>query len=342
MLRSSQPTKGRAWLRLAPPAVWLMRGLLAACWLLTAEALFWTNVSRPLWIWLPLALGYVAAAGLILDAAVRFRVRDLFGGALLGGLFALVSGAVLNPAYGLENLPVTLGTRVMGAHAVAGMLGLWLFLRLLDGLPSGRAWWGGVIVVGVFWGVWAQGIGALSGTDAPLLPLWSVALVGGACGLLVIGLAWGIQRVPLHDEDALRLSPLEYGLCSAVLVAWIAWGLFSGDLPRNGLSALILIASFALVVLWFQERPESVSVLVKRLPAQRINLLVALGALLVMIVLATALYALLPQIPAGERPTYLRGLGVLFGVFGLTWLPSVSLVLGVRAYRQTMRTGKML
>ncbi|MFZ4816413.1 MAG: hypothetical protein ACOYL5_17895, partial [Phototrophicaceae bacterium] len=92
-MRSSQPTKGRAWLRLAPPAVWLMRGLLAACWLFTAEALFWTNVSRPLWIWLPLALGYVAAAGLILDAAVRFRVRDLFGGALLGGLFALVSGA---------------------------------------------------------------------------------------------------------------------------------------------------------------------------------------------------------------------------------------------------------
>ncbi len=117
---------------------WFVRLLLAALLGFASEVLLWTQPTRPLLDWALLALGYLALSGLLLEIAARYRLRDAFGLLTLAGIYGMLNGLILNPATALIDVPRTLITRAMGAHAVAGLIALALFLALTRGGLRGR------------------------------------------------------------------------------------------------------------------------------------------------------------------------------------------------------------
>ena len=77
-------------------AIWFYRLLLAVLLLFGSEFLVWLNpFQRPLTDWLLLGVGYLALACLLLDLAVRFRLRNLYDVMVLAAIYGLLSSLLL-------------------------------------------------------------------------------------------------------------------------------------------------------------------------------------------------------------------------------------------------------
>ncbi len=138
---------------------WIARGLLAALLLFASEVVLWTNpTGRAPLEWLLLAVGYLALAVLLLDLAARYRIRDLFGLLALAGIYGLISSLALNSQTALAEVPRTWATRVMGAHTLAGLGALLLFLTFTSARSRGLLL--AAVVSGLLWGVWVRGTSA--------------------------------------------------------------------------------------------------------------------------------------------------------------------------------------
>ncbi len=321
------------------PPIWTTRLLLAACLFFASEVILWTDVARPVWTWPFVVLGYVGVAALLLDLMTRYRVHELFGGLVLAGVYGLLASALLNPAVAFVGLPLSLVTRVMGAQTAAGVLGLALYLGLVGGVRRNRLWIGAV-GIGLVWGVWVRGTPLVVGvpetaTTLPLMLTWGL-LAGG----WVLALAQAAARLPLTNGGVVGLTRLLWGGVGAALVVVLAVRGFQGYITRDVLSYVLVLLFFCIVILWFQHSDENTTLLALRTPPSSpplLNLVMALGLLL-------GAGALAYQLPTSEDSTVgaLQLISVAFGGFGLAWLPAVCVVLGVRAYRHTTRTGKSL
>lgn len=332
--RKATPRPGRL-------AAWLRRLLLAVCLFFGGEVLLWTDVTRPLWGWPLVALGYVAAAALLIDFIRRFRVYELFGLLVLAGLYAVLAGGLLNPETTLIELPRTFVSRVMGAQFVAGALGFGLFFWLLRPArlrPFGLAL---AAIGGGLWAVWVRGQSLLVYVPPLAAPpsLLAVGLAGGSLAL-ALALAVLIARIPPAEDTTLALRPLEAVPLVGVLVGLAAFGLWRGALDSVGLAYGATVGLFCVLVLWFQAR---------RVPGHLLDAApgasVALGGIaghMAVFVLVGGGVLLGFRWEDGFGRQVFEALALVLSVMGLTWLPGVSLVLGVRAYRQQARTGKLL
>ncbi len=349
--------------------------LLALLLAFGSEILVWTNpLGRPLLEWLLLIPGYLALSAVLLDFIVRYRVRDLFGALILTGIYALAGALVLNPASTLNDLPRTLVTRIMGAHALiaAEMIGLFLVLTG-GGKRTSRNLLIGCAVVGLAWGIWVKNWPQEEGYGAVSLP---TMLAFGAVGLVLIALYLyvvlprlqaGIFRTspsdslavngegearpvilgtkissPSASDDSLNvhlLSPRGWLMIIGVLMVLLMVRLLQGQVIGAGLILCPLLLVLCWGILWFRERKRGDTLLDHHVPIRPLSLPYLLLAAVIFLGVGVFAYNL-PDIKLGTiTPFTLIGLG--FTAYGLAWLPTVSLVLGVQGYLRQLATRKM-
>lgn len=331
--------------------------LLALLLAFGSEILVWTNpVGRPLLEWVLLIPGYLALSAVLLDFIVRYRVRDLFGALLLTGIYALAGALVLNPASTLNDMPRTLVTRIMGAHALIAAEMVGLFLVLTGGKSTNRNLLIGCTVVGLAWGIWVKHWPQEEGYSAVSLPTM-LAFGAGGIALTVIYLyvvlpRWQGSEAPANQPTAItsptvsdeRLNVLllarrDWMIVIAVLAVLLVVRLLQGQVIGAGLILCPLLMVLCWGILWFRERKRGDTLLDGRLPIRPLvlsYLILAAG-----VFLAVGIFAYnLPDIQFGTiTPFTLIGLG--FTAYGLAWLPTVSLVLGVQGYLRQLATRKM-
>lgn len=315
---------------------WKVRVLVAVCLFFGAEVVLWTDMSRPLWMWLPVGLGYVAAGALIVDSLVRFRVFDLFSLLTLAGVFAVIGGIILNPGTALANLPITLVSRVMGEQVMAGVIGLVMVMGLRRGWGDLGVAVGAALAVGVFWGVWAKGF-AVEGVDTDRLPLAGLVSVGAVSAVVVLVVArWQPREI---DSAMLRLSRVELGAVIGVLVALMILGGVMGTITREAIGYGGILVTLLGLMLWFQTPTKAVPLVIDTpptgAPVRRLG--VEMGLVAAFVVAGGGAY-LIPA-PQPDTISLTAIFAALLGTMGLIWLPGVCLVVGIRAYRQQVRTG---
>ena len=315
---------------------WILRGMLAACLLFASEVIFWTDATRPVWGWGLLVPAYVAVAAVLLDLWVRFRVYDVFGVLVLAGTYGNLAATVLNPAVTLEGLPISLVTRIMGSQTVAGLLGLVLMLSLLRG-RAGRGVLIGAAGVGILWGVWVRG-GVPLLLNAPDVSLSVMMIAGILGGGLVVLLAYFTRQLPLPDENALKLAPTTWGVMLIVLAIPFTAYLLRGNITREAISYVVTILFLCVTILWFQARPSGTSLIADYLQSAPMPFPMWSTAIVILLAAGAGGY-ILPPPTTNDEIGILGALSVALGAFGLVWLPAVCLVLGVRAYRTSARTG---
>jgi hypothetical protein len=319
---------------------WLLRLVLAVCLGFASEVLLWTDSTRGGWLWLPLIPGYVVIAAVLLDLMVRFQVRELFGLLLLAGVYALLISWTLNPVVTLQEIPIHLMTRVMGAQFMAGAAGLGLFAVLLRDRPPKVTLIALSALAGAFWGVWVAGYPLVLDDPARLVPL-NRMLATGIIGLaLVLAGGWVITCVADVTSRMLRLTRLEWAVVVAVLGAMLAmWTLFEASVV-NAAGGIITLLVYCVLALWFQANPNAPTWLDRLLPVRIVGWPWLLVSAIVFLTAGVWTFQLPP--PTAEAPGALAALSIAFGTLGLMWLPAVSLVLGLRAYRRSLSPDRLL
>ena len=321
-------------------STWLVRLLFAAMLMFGSEILVWVNPpGRSLLDWLILIPGYILLAALVLDLTVRYRVRDLFGALVLTGVYSLLAALIINPQYAFLDMPRTFITRVLGAHSLLATEMLGLFLALTGGSHkrARRFLFLGCLIVGFAWGIWVrwwpldEGYGLVDMTTM---------LLYGIAGIFVIGVLLAVipSRTTHLSPENLRLSRVGWGITFLLLVGLFVLRLLQGSVDLGGviLAGILLVICWA--ILWFRERPKGETLLDGHIPIQPLPLRFLVVALLIFFAAAIAAYNLpLIQIQQANQLTLI---GVGFTAYGLTWLPTVSLVLGMRAYGRQISKGR--
>jgi len=322
-------------------ALWLMQMLWALLLLLGAEILLWRDPpSRRLDEWLLLLVGYYIVAVLVLDTAMRARVRDLWGVMLLAGVAAVLNVLFLNPLTTLSGDAGEILTRVNGALWLLSleMFGVYVVLCRGKGvmvLPL----WAGSIIVGFFWAV---------------LVWWTPAFMPGAFRPVILEELFAYLMVPLvpllivyaalrqhtHRLTASRflLGARDYALVILALLSFFIWNVLQGAYTQGlNVALVVLILVVCAVILWFRSDTQKPPLLTTLVPMQA----PAWPWLIVAVLLlcgAAVLGMLLPLVELfGWNQYTLLQLG--FTLVGAGWLPLVAAVLGLNAFsRQTQRT----
>lgn len=316
-----------------------MRVLLGALLLFGSEGVVWTTAHTftPLdWAWR--ALAYALLAGVLLDLAVRYRVRDLYDSMALLALYGLLASVFITPDVSLVEFPRTLLTRTLGGHSLTGII-LWgVFGAMLHaGTPKTRLLLvGGVFWLGFFWGVWLRWM-PVFGDIFPALPLQAHALP--LLGMLAfVGAAWAcVRRFPPASPEAFKLAPLTWLLVGvAGTLAFLAHAIATPTYYSLGtLLPTIGVGVVAWAVLWFR-RAEKVTILLAGCAPPRPLRTGWLGVAVGAFVLATALAYGLPLIQLGTfNQLWLMEMG--FGAVGALWFPFLAGAVAIEGVDAQMR-----
>jgi hypothetical protein len=196
----------------------------------------------------------------------------------------------------------------------------------------------GGLLAGAFWGVWARGYPALLNTPELSLPIVIAAAVVTMLAVMVLWLA--AARLPIDDPALLKLSRIEGGIVFVVIAALVIVYMLRGPVTRDAFSYVVMLIFFCATILWFQSNRGDISLISDWLPVTFSRVGVMLIAGIVFVAVGAGTYLIPP--PTGDSLSLLQVLSLSFGAIGLAWLPAVCVVLGVRAYRQSARTGKEL
>ncbi len=323
--------------------IWGARALLALTLAFFSEVVWWS--SDPLALsagqWGTRAVLYLALAALLLDLMARFGAGELFGWIVLGGLYGLLHGALISGG-ALAALPLSLVTRPLGLHTLGGGMLALLFLGwLLDGrgFVPGRA----ILLagVGLLAGVWVRWYPLLPSNDFPL-PGVSSVLVLLVIGLALIGalfFAWArlAGQRGLVLESALSLSPWAWGAVAAALIIGFLGQARAGAIVTPGGALLGVLAGYLILLLYFLRSGVSAIPFLRRLDPPRPVSVPVFGLYAALLVLPAALGYNLPG--GGPEALPLRALTAALTLFGILWLPGVSLGIGLRAYIRLFRQG---
>ena len=315
---------------------WSIRLLLAALLFFCSEILLWTNPpNRNLLDWLLLIVGYVALSALLLEIAARYRLRDVYGLLMLAGIYGMANGLILNPHSALIDVPRTLISRAMGAHAFAGLIGLALFFGLAKGsFRSRRTLIAALVIaviVGIGWGTWAHWSPVEFGSLDESAP-GTLALYTGIGVVLIILALLGVRRYGGESTD-LSLDRRGWAFTLMVLMGLLVLHLLQGEADLLSLTVIVTLSAFSIMIIWFQKRKKGVTLLDNvgnASPAWA-----SLALLIVGFAVAGAVGYSLPRGDVTNDPLAL--ISALFTAYGLIWLPAVSIVLGARAFSRQAR-----
>jgi hypothetical protein len=310
-------------------SAWRHRFWLGGLLFFGSEIVLWTQMQREWLEWLLIGGGYLALAALTLEAAAFFRARSVFEALALAGVIGLANGLLLNPSTALVDLPRTLVTRAMGAHALMALAMIGAFTLIVGArrTPALRIGLGiGALGLGLFWGVWAR----WSPTELVGQPETPLAEMLGAGALVLAALVALARWLPTASIP--RLNRLDWTLCLGALLALLIVRLVSAQIGAFALIAAPLLIAYCLAVLYFRQRKKPGSFMDAGASAPAWGWAAAAAAIFLG---AGALgYHLPRQIALGDL---LALLAVAFTAYGLVWLPCVSLVLGAQAFSRRAR-----
>jgi hypothetical protein len=333
-----------------------LRLLLAVALLFGSEILLWTNPpGRALTDWLLIIPAYLALSAVLLDFTVRYRVRDLFGLLVLTGLYSLIAALVVNPASTLIDMPRTLFTRIMGAHALLGTAMFALFLALTGG-GRGLLWLLlGCALLGFSWGIWIKSWPPEEGyavVDRVTMLLYGGGMLA-VMGVVLYGgnLTPRPPRRPIGEGEAasaewpspeaedLRLSWRGWLLVVILWLGQLALRLAQGHIDMGWLAVIVMLAALCWAMLWFRGQALGETLLDGHMPIEPPPFPAFIGTAILFLLLAIAGYDL-PSIQL-EALTPLSLIGLAFTAYGLAWLPTVSVYLGFRHYLRQVEALRM-
>jgi hypothetical protein len=315
-------------------AVWLARLLMAVLLGFGSEVLVWYDLqAKSLADWLIVLVGGLILGTIILDLLIRLRLRDLAGLMTLAGLYALLNALMINPQSTLFDLPRTLVTRVTGAHSLIALEMLVLFLALLSGSRGlfQRILWPGVVVVGLAWGTWMRWSSTLD--DGMVAPLdRQTMLIVAVVSAVLIGLLYTLlsQQSSQLRAEHLLLAPIEWFAAIIGFLILLMIRLAQGVLPSTALLIVGVIIALCYAILWFRQSTKLPPFSEALFPVQPFRLLWYVGIIGVFLFVTVMAYDA-PEIRSGD----FNQLSIIvygFTLYGLAWLPTVSLWLGMRAY----------
>lgn len=315
-----------------PPRLlpWIPRLLLGLLLLAAGDLLLWDNpAGRGPLDWAVRGLLYLLLACLLLDLALRYRVRDLWGMMFLAGIYTLLQALLLNPAASFADMPRTFVQQALGARWLLGLEMLGLFLVLLGGGRRAlRLLLMGAVAVGFNWGVWAAWYPVFNPAAYAPPPVEQML----AAALLLLALLLPLYILLRRTAPALTRGHLLLGgyalpalLLLLALLAALEWS--AGSFPPEALLVPALLA-LCYAGIWFRKDTRLPS-----LPEQHLLLPALPGAALL---LAAGIFASAAVLGA-ELPLVLLfaydqfALIVLaFTAVGMAWLPLTAFVLALR------------
>lgn len=336
ILKLKSPSTHVPFIRMS--AIWWVRLLGATVFTFATEGILWWYRIHPLEESLLIFALHFTLVSLLLDSIVRFKVRELFGELIVLGGYVVLAAPLMYPDLTLADLPRTFATRVMGGMFISVVWGWAVMWQTLHRWQPNRYTVLGFGLGGIGWGVWLMESPALIGQPAT----YALEVVTvGSVGITLIALLMPLvmrSRVLLPDD--FRLTRFEWAIGLAIIAGSAGYRVWSKTFSLDAIPILLITFSFIILILWFQSSPKAKTLFHHTLPLGTIrygNFILNLGAFLGMGLLGLWL------IP------YVRGnlpladiTSTLVAFIGLAWLPTVSLVLGVRAYRWQVRTGRNL
>ncbi len=326
-------------------AIWTVRLLLAALFLIGSEIILWTApVEHSALEWIIRAIGYLLIATLTLDVAQRYRIRDGFDAMILLAATALIHALLINPVIAWAIVPDTLLTRIIGGDALA-MLIMWgIFLAWMRG-DVRKYWWQqaiGTAWLGIFWGFWMRWTPELNGTFEAI-PLNQMFMITGI-GFAVIALFYLLvtAQISKHIEaDDVMLTPLEWGIALLLMIVLFLAQAIQGNFGAGAFLVTVLVMALCWLILWLRRDADEASILEKHLPLKMQN---PIWILLMMASFTTAVYVTY-NLPLITDVLYINQLWLMeIGLFavGILWLPIVATVIATRAIDRYMREGATL
>lgn len=320
--------------------IWVLRGLVGLTLAFFSEVVWWSSDPLALTVeaWAVRAVLYLALAALLLDLMARSGVGELYGWLVLGGIYGLLNGALVT-GRAFDALPLSLVTRPLGLHTLGGGMLALLWLRwLVDG--RGFVAWRAIVLaaIGMLWGVWVRWYPLLPTNGYGLPPVGTalalVALGLGAIGLVLAGAGLRLRQRSLPLENALRLSPWGWGAVTAVLVLTFIGEARVGHIGTVGGAILGVLVGYLVMLLYFLRGQAGRPFLQTLDPPRLVGPLtyILYGALLV---IPAALGYSLPG--SGPDGLPLRAMTSVLTLFGILWLPGVSLGIGLSAYIRLFR-----
>lgn len=320
-----------------PIARWLVRLLLATILFFGSEILLWVNpFGRAPLEWSLIIPAYFLLATFLIELMARYKIRDLFGLMSLAGIYGILNGLLINPASAFSDVPTTLITQAMGAHALLGLEMLVMFLALTGG------WWlrwillGGAAVVGLAWGTWVRWTPEFVEVSNTLPSQETMILIGGAVIAVILVILWLASRASTNlTPEGVLLTKREWSILAPLFAILIFIRLLQTVVPTAAVVIIVIILAVNAAIIWFRRETTFPSILVYHLPIRRlrVELIVLAGAILFW----TALFAY--NIPLLNPDGFNQLSFIVFGfnVYGLSWLPFISMVLGVRAYARQVQ-----
>lgn len=299
-----------------------------------SELLLWNDLQAKTVIdWLILIFGMLILGTLILDLLIRLRLRDLPGLMTLAGLYALLYAFVINPQSTLFDLPRTLVTRVTGAHALIALEMLIFIVALMSGDRGlfRRVTWIGAVIVGLAWGTWLRWSPFLEG-DTPVTISGQAMLLAGVVGGLMIALLSGqlVRHGSRLEAEDVVLTRNEWFAILIVLLLLMMVRLAQGVLSPTALLIVVILIVLCYAMLWFRRSTRLAPFSEFIFPPQSLNTVWYIVLIALFLFVAILAYDA-PELRVGEF-TQLSVIVYGFTLYGIAWLPTVSLWLGMRAY----------
>ncbi len=301
---------------------------LALLWAIGGEILSWSfHPDRSALDWLLVIAGYAALSYALCDLAVRWNLRDLYGVAALGGLAALLHALLLNPQMALVEIPRTLVTRALGAQGILlmGMLLAWLLL--LGVLPLRRLMLPIAVIMGLCWGTWVRYAPILTDLRAPVISADTFTLIGVSCALGIAAMAYMGTRFPAVTPTQLTLDSYETVFVAAVAIGLLYRQFDQGSIDAVARGIVVGLIGICLAMQWF--RKDSTRSYFTRETQVRPDWPLVVGGLIAFLI--CAVIAFNAPVIGDEAFNQLSVVVLIFGIFGVSWLPGVAAILGLRA-----------
>lgn len=279
--------------------------------------------------WLALAAIYLALAAAALDLMSRLNIGDFPGLLLLAGLYGLVNGTLVSHIIA-RDLPSSLLVRPLAAQPLA-FLGAFASFRILaSGRATGPLEFLIALVSGLVWGVWVRWFPTAS---QQALPQAEIETALSALAPLLLGC--GVLRsvlppAAIYTNDDWQLVRAEWVVVGAALLAALGVGGVQGTINDLALVLCLTLSSMIgmmLYMIWTLRR--GVSLLAPLTPPRRPNI-------------AAWMVLLPPFLLAGWIGYRLGGGGgdsrlgdilfALLAVAGVIWPPTISVIIGMRAF----------
>ena len=311
---------------------WSLRVIFSALLMTLSEIVMWENpTAHTLADWIGRAVLYLALGSLLIDLTVRFQARGLPGLLLVSGLYGLVCSGLITRD-GLASLPLGLIVHALGLQTGAAFYALLFFVAVMRGRPLKPIELAGAAGIGLLWGIWLKwypaqpsvGWGAMTIETATTYYIVAAVICGGL--LFVLAPNFRVIR-----EQELELSLPEWVIVAVpLLIALAAGAALPGVLPVPSLVIAAVLGALmiqGLITQQVKHEPSLFGYILFSVTNPQTFIIVGL----IFLLSGTA-----GALVVGDNHDSIIGAGtyVLVGAVGALWLPAVSALIGVRAFRR--------